>query len=161
MWHLWGLPQWLVAVQVQCKHYCKILSEDWQSNPWFHCFLWNGKPPFGQDKTCSTEYLAPHPHVDGLCRGWQLYRRASASSWKAPLRSAKPNSSIGRDVSHEEALFIERGPWTVWGCVKDVQHAMYKLLWNIATVVKRSSQRLSPPSAMLQDLCIKWNIQKQ
>ena len=41
--------------------------------------LMDGKPPFGQDRACSTKNLAPHPHVDGVCKGCQLYWRASAS----------------------------------------------------------------------------------
>ena len=41
--------------------------------------LMDGKPPFGQDRACSTENLAPHPHVDGMCKGCQLYRRGTVS----------------------------------------------------------------------------------
>lgn len=39
--------------------------------------LEDGKPPFGQDRAYPSENLAPHPHVDGACRGCQ-FRRASA-----------------------------------------------------------------------------------
>ena len=28
-----------------------------------------GKPPFGQERTCSIENLAPHPHVEGAEKG--------------------------------------------------------------------------------------------
>ena len=41
--------------------------------------LIEGEPPLGQERACSTENLAPQPHVDGVCRGCQLYLRAGAS----------------------------------------------------------------------------------
>ena len=53
-------------------------------------------------RACSTENLAPHPHVDRVGRGCHLHRRASAS-WN--MWSAKPNSSIGQEVSQVEAPF--------------------------------------------------------
>ena len=62
--------------------------------------LMEGKPPFGHERVCSTENVALHPHIDGVCKGCQLYLRASAS-WNAPLWSVKPNTSIGSEVSHQ------------------------------------------------------------
>ena len=53
--------------------------------------LMGGKPPLGQNRACCTENLAPHPQVDGVFRGGQLYQRTIASR-NAPLWSAKPNS---------------------------------------------------------------------
>ena len=57
--------------------------------------LMDGNPPLGHDKAC-------HPHVEGDCNGCQLYLRGRAS-WKALLCRVNPNSSIGKEVTHEEA----------------------------------------------------------
>ena len=68
--------------------------------------LWRrvGKPPFGQDRACSTVKLAPHGQVEGVCSGCQPYLRDMASL-KAPLWRVSPNSSRGRAVSQLEAPF--------------------------------------------------------
>ena len=66
--------------------------------------LMDGNPPLGHDKACSIQNHVPHPHVACDCNGCQLYLRARAS-WKALLCRVNPNSSIGKEVSHEEAPF--------------------------------------------------------
>ena len=66
--------------------------------------LMDGNLPLGHDKACSIENLVPHPHVACDCNGCQLYLRVRAS-WKALLCRVNLNSSIGKEVSHEEAPF--------------------------------------------------------
>ena len=68
--------------------------------------LIDGKPPFRQERVCSMETLAPQPHVVDVCRECQVYLRARAS-WKAPLCRVNPNSSIGQQVSNDEAFLCE------------------------------------------------------
>ena len=61
-----------------------------------------GKPPLGQERTCSTVKEAPHSQNMGVCEGGQPYSSACASV-KAPLSRQNPNSSIGREVNQLEA----------------------------------------------------------
>ena len=61
-----------------------------------------GKPPFGQERACSTEKLEPHAQVDGTREGCQPYRRTIASL-KAPLWRVNPNSWSGSEISQLEA----------------------------------------------------------
>lgn len=94
-----SLSWWLVADQVQCKHY------------WVRCVLIiDRKPHFGQDRACSMHIvtLVPHPYmlmeyvrVITSNTGGQEW----SASWNAPLWRAKLNSLIGREVSQEEAPF--------------------------------------------------------
>ena len=72
--------------------------------------LWRSvwKPPFGQDRACSTVKLEPQGHVKGVCSGCQPYLSAMAS-FNAPLWRVCPNSSRERAVS--EAPF---------SCVKSI-----------------------------------------
>ena len=67
--------------------------------------LIDGKPPFAQERACSTEEEEPQAHLVGSLSGVQPYRNARAS-WKAPLCSAKPCSERGRTVSHVDEPFL-------------------------------------------------------
>ena len=64
--------------------------------------LMDRKPPFGQDRACSKENLAPHPHVDGVCRYSQLYWRASVPACYHKQESLKKRAyeQRVREVEH-------------------------------------------------------------
>ena len=66
--------------------------------------LIEGKPPFGQERECSTVKWDPQTQLVGTLEGSHPYLRARASL-KAPLCNEKPNSSRGRAVSQVEAPF--------------------------------------------------------
>ena len=76
-----------------------------------------GKPPFGQDRECSTVKLEPQGHMEGVCSGCQPYLSAMASL-SAPLWKVSPNSSRGRAVSQLEAPIScckSMARWRDWG----------------------------------------------
>ena len=60
--------------------------------------LIDGKPPLGQDKTCSTENWVPHSHSMGMREGSQPYLKHRASR-KALLCKVNLNSATGRAVN--------------------------------------------------------------
>ena len=62
----------------------------------------DGKPPLGQDKTCSTENWVPHSHSMEMREGSQPYFKHRASR-KALLCRVNPNSATGRAVNQLEA----------------------------------------------------------
>ena len=96
--------------------------------------LMDGNPPFGHDKACTIENLVPHPHIEGDCSGCQLYLRARAS-WKALLCRVNPNSSIGRQLSHEEAPFSRASCIArlgVWGRSSFRRSAVSVALWYLS-----------------------------
>ena len=61
-----------------------------------------GKPPFLQDRACSTVKVLSQSHFEGRLDGVHPYLRARAS-WKAALYSVNPWSLRGRTVSQVEA----------------------------------------------------------
>ena len=63
-----------------------------------------GKPPFLQDRACSTVKVLSQSHFEGRLDGVHPYLRARAS-WKAALCSVNPWSLRGRTVSQVEAPF--------------------------------------------------------
>lgn len=61
-----------------------------------------GKPPLGQERTCSTVKEFPQAQSMGIRDGVHPYLSANASV-NALLCRQKPNSSMGKDVSQFEA----------------------------------------------------------
>ena len=66
-----------------------------------------GRPPFGHERTCSTDMLTPQAQWVGKLAGVHLYLRASAFL-KVPLCKVKPYSCRGRVSNQLEEPFSYR-----------------------------------------------------
>ena len=75
--------------------------------------LIEGKPPFGQERACSTENCVPRSQLTGVRYGCHPYLRHNASR-KAPLCNVNPNSAMGRAVSQLDAPFSWARAMDLW-----------------------------------------------